>query len=341
MKKRLMVILSIAVVCLLAFTACSTTAPAASSAAASSAAPSVAASAAESSAAAESAATGGRTIGLILISGINSHCQTLETAVTDITEAAGDKLVVLDSQFDTTREVQNIEDLITQKVDGIVLEVTGFDTSQGALQAAKDAGIPVAANDQKVKDPSLVVSQTVSDNNMAGMLCAQDMVKKMGETGEVLVITIPGMTATEERTQGFKDEIAKYPGIKIVGEGNGEGLIDKAAAVTENLMQANPNITGVFGANDPCALGALSAFESAGKLDGVYIYGVDGSAEGQQFIKDGKLAGTVLQKPYDLGKFSTEDLYTVLNGGTIDEANKMRFVDVTLLNSDNIDELGS
>ena len=336
MKKKLLVILAIAVACVFAFAACAQTTETQSESASAESASEEAPSASES--ADESQAQGGRTIGLILISGINSHCQELETAVRAATDAAGDKLVVLDSQFDTAREVQNIEDLITQKVDGIVLEVTGFDTSQGALQAAIDAGIPVAANDQKVKDPSLVISQTVSDNIMAGQLCAQDLVSKMGETGEVLVITIPGMTATEERTQGFVDEISKYPGITIVGEGNGEGLIDKAAAVTENLLQAHPDVKGVFGANDPCALGALSAFESAGKLDGVYIYGVDGSPEAQQFIKDGKMAGSVKQKPYDLGKYSVEDLYTVLNGGTIDESDKMRLVDVTLINSDNVSE---
>ena len=283
-------------------------------------------------------AQGGRTIGLILISGINSHCQELEASVREIVEGRGDRLVVLDSQFDTAREVQNIEDLITQKVDGICIEVTGYDTSTGALQAAKDAGIPVAGNDQMVKADDLVVSQVVSDNVMAGELCAADMIAEIGEEGEVIVISIPGMTATAQRTEGFMKGIADYPGIKVVAEGNGEGLIDKAATITESFIQANPNVKGVFGANDPCALGALSAYVTAGKIDEVKIYGVDGSIEGVQFIKEGKLAGTVRQRPADLGAFSVTDLYTVLDGGTIPESERLKYVEVFLINAANADQ---
>jgi len=290
------------------------------------------------SGAATEPAQGGRTIGLILISGINSHCQELEANVREVVEGRGDRLVVLDSQFDTAREVQNIEDLITQKVDGIVLEVTGYDTSTGALQAAFDAGIPVAANDQMVKAEELVISQVVSDNVMAGELCAEDMIKEIGEEAELIVISIPGMTATAQRTEGFMKGIADYPGLKVVAEGNGEGLIDRAAAITESFIQAHPNVTGVFGANDPCALGALSAYVTAGKIDQVAIYGVDGSMEAVQFIKEGKMAGSVRQRPGDLGRLSVLDLYTVLDGGTIPAGERLKFVEVFLINQANVAE---
>ncbi len=309
-----------------------TTEAAATTAAATTAAATTAA--AETTAAATEAKA--KNIGLVLISGINSHCQELEKGVKSIVEPKGDKVITLDSQFDTSKELQCLEDLISQKVDGIVLEVLGFETSQSALEGAKKANILVVGNDQLVKADDLVVSQTISDSMGAGTLCAQDLVKKMGETGEVLVVNIPGVTASDMREKGFVDEIAKYPGIKIVATINGEGLVDKAAAATEAVMQAHPNIKAVFGINDPCAIGALTAFIAAGKNEGVFFYGVDGSADAFAFIKDGKMTGSVKQNPFDLGTISTIDLYKAFAGETIE--NRAKVVPVTLVNSDNIGE---
>jgi ribose transport system substrate-binding protein len=277
-----------------------------------------------------------KVIGLVLISGINSHCQELVLGVESVVEPKGDELVILDSQFDISIELKSLEDLISQKVDGIVLEVLGFETSTSALESAKEAGILISACDQLVQADELVVSQTVSDNKLAGTLCAQDLVGKMGEEGKVLVINIPGVTAADDREMGFKEEIAKYPGIEIVGTVNGEGLVDKAAAVTESMMQAHPDITAVFGVNDPCVLGALTAFIAAGKNEGVFFYGVDGSPDALNFVKEGKITGTVKQNPFDLGRIAAEDLYKAFEGIKIEDRHKT--VPVLLVTSENVDE---
>lgn len=275
----------------------------------------------------------GRVIGLTLIDRPNPHCQDLERGVREIVEANGDTLVVLDPGFDPVRQVQNMEDLIARKVDGIVIETVDGQAVTGVLNLAKSANIPVVANDQLVEADELVISQTVSDNYQAGVLAAEMLVEKIGGTGNVIILNFVG-SAAKAREDGFRDVVAKHPDVNIVGVADSNGLIDKANAATENFLQAFAQIDGVMGINDQSAMGALAAFQAAGRLEKVAIVAVDGSPEALQFIKEGKMLGTVKQDPYSLGKLSTEDLYRHYSGETIPE--RRRFVPVTPVNQENV-----
>ena len=277
----------------------------------------------------------GRTIGLTLIDGPNPHCQNLERGVKEIAEKNGDTVITLDPGFDPVKQLQNVEDLISRKVDGIVIETVDGSALTSALMDAQRAGIPVVANDHLVDADELVISQTVSDNHQAGVLAGEQLIKKLDGKGKVIILNFVG-SAAKAREDGFREAVAKYPDIEIVGVADGNGLIDKANAATENLLQANPDINGVMGINDQSALGALAAFDAAGKLANVAIVAVDGSPQALQFIKDGKMLATVKQDPYSLGKLSTTDLYTVLDGGKVE--NRLTFVPVTLVTKDNVDQ---
>jgi ABC-type sugar transport system substrate-binding protein len=275
-----------------------------------------------------------RVIGLSLIDGPNPHCQMLEKGVREVAAAEGDEVVVLDPGFDPVKQVQNVEDLISRKVDGIVIETVDGQALTSVLEDAKKAGIPVVANDQLVEADELVISQTVSDNYQAGVLAGEEMIKRINGKGNVIILNFVG-SAAKAREDGFREAIAKHPEIVVVGVADGNGLIEKANAATENLMQANPEIHGVMGINDQSAMGALAAFEAAGRLNEVAIVAVDGSPQAMQFVKEGKMLATVKQDPYMLGKLSTQDLYTHLNGGKVEK--RLTYVPVTLVNAANVD----
>lgn len=277
----------------------------------------------------------GRVIGLTLIDGPNPHCQMLEKGVREVAEAEGDEVVVLDPGFDPVKQLQNVEDLISRKVDGIVIETVDGQALTSVLEDAKKAGIPVVANDQLVEADELVISQTVSDNYQAGVLAGEELIKKINGKGNVIILNFVG-SAAKAREDGFREAIAKYPDIVVVGVADGNGLIEKSNMATENLMQANPDINGIMGINDQSAMGALAAFEAAGRLSDVAIVAVDGSPQAMQFVKEGKMLATVKQDPYMLGKLSTQDLYTVLNGGTVEK--RRTYVPVTLINAANVDQ---
>ena len=101
-----------------------------------------------------------------------------------------------------------------------------------------------------------------------------------------------------ERVRGFKDAVAKYPNIKVVALQNGKQERDFALTVTENMIQANPNLKGIFSVNDEGSLGALRAIESSGK--DIKLVSVDGNPEAIEAIKNGNIfIGTSAQFPRD------------------------------------------
>ena len=259
----------------------------------------------------------------------------LNEGIKKIVEAKGGTLVALDPQLDVNKQIAQIEDLIAQKVDLIFLNPADWKGIKPALEAAKKANIPVIIVDSPVFDDALVESTVASDNWNAGILCAQNLVKLMGEKGNVVVLEHPTAKSAIDRTKSFEEEIAKYPGIKIVAKQASDGQLEKAMPVMENILQANKEINAVMCLNDPTALGVIAALESANRLQGVIIYGVDGSSDAKKMIKAGKLTATAAQFPKEIGRMAAEAAFTKLGGGTIEHNIK---VPVELIDKSNIDK---
>ena len=102
-----------------------------------------------------------------------------------------------------------------------------------------------------------------------------------------------------------------------------------------DLLGRYPNVSAVFPINDPSALGAISALESAGKLDQVTVVTVDGSTEGVKAIQAGKLLSTSAQFPKEIGRIAAEKMYEHLDGKAVDKEVKVR---VELITADVADK---
>ena len=259
----------------------------------------------------------------------------LNDGIKKIVEAKGGTLVALDPQLDVNKQIAQVEDMIAQKVDLIFLNPADWKGIKPALEAAKKANIPVIIVDSPVFDDALVDSTVASDNWNAGVLCAKNLVKLMGEKGNVVILEHPTAKSAIDRTKSFEEEIAKYPGIKIVAKQASDGQLEKAMPVMENILQANKEINAVMCLNDPTALGVIAALESANRLQGVIIYGVDGSSDAKKMIKAGKLTATAAQFPKEIGRMAAEAAFTKLGGGTIEHNIK---VPVELIDKSNIDK---
>ena len=94
--------------------------------------------------------------------------------------------------------------------------------------------------------------------------------------------------------------------------------VDTAMPVMENWLQSFPNLSGVFALNDPSAIGCIAAIESAGKLDQIFVVGVDGSSDGIKSIAEGKLGASAAQDPVKIGSVSVEQCYRVLAGEEVE-----------------------
>ena len=258
----------------------------------------------------------------------------LNNGLKEVIAAHGDELITLDSQFNSLKQKNDISDLILQGADAIFINPVNWEGIKGSLIQAKEKGIPCIIVDAPVKDEDLVLCQVASDNVEAGRLAARALAEVQPES-KVVILHLSVNKACIDRVDGFKEEAAKHPGIEILDIQEGEGTREGARPVMRDLIGRFPELNAVFPINDPSALGAISALESAGKLDEVTVVTVDGSKEGIAAIKAGKLHSTSAQFPKEIGKAAAEQAYKHING---EEVPKNVVIPVELVTAKNADD---
>lgn len=278
------------------------------------------------------------TFGYTCMDGTNPFFVTLEDTIREEVEKNGDKLVSVDPANDVTLQIQQIEDLISQGIDAIFLNPAEAEGILPALDALKEAGIPIINFDTEVADMDYLVSYVGSDNYNAGKVCGEDLVKKCPDGGKIIVLDSPTMNSVVDRTDGFLDAIEGH-GFEIVAQQDAKGNLETSMGIAEDLLQANGDVVAIFGGNDPTALGALAAANAAGLTD-CMIYGVDGSPDIKAELASGEslIEGTGAQSPVGIAKDSVEVMYKYLSGEEVDARYP---VETFMITADNVDEYGT
>src|SRR5699024_6840197 len=188
----------------------------------------------------------------------NPFFQVLEESIREKVEANGDKLITTDPQLDVSLQINQIEDMISQGIDAIFLNPVDWEGIKPALQMLEDANIPIINYDTEVKDFEYVTAFIGSDNKNAGYVAGEDLVKRFPDGGKIAVIDTPTMNSINDRIDGFFEAIEGVD-FEVVAQQNGEGNLETALGIAEDILIANPDIVAIMGGNDPIALGALAA----------------------------------------------------------------------------------
>ena len=259
-----------------------------------------------------------KTLGLVLSTLNNPFFVTLRDGAQKAADAAGAKLIVVDAQDDSAKMTAGIEDLINKKVSAILVNPTDSDAVVPAIQKANEAGIPVFTVDRGANGGT-VVAHIASDNVAGGNMAAEFLCKAINGQGNVVELQgIAGTSAARDRGQGFNDYMAaNCKDAKIVAQQTANFNRDEGLTVFENILQAQPDIAGVFAHNDEMVLGAIQAAEAA-KRTGIVFVGFDAIDDAVQAVKDGKLAATVAQQPAEIGRLAVETALKSLNGEKVE-----------------------
>jgi len=259
------------------------------------------------------------TIGLAISTLNNPFFVDLRDGAQAAADAAGFKLVVLDAQDDPSAQVSQIEDLITQKVDVILINPTDSDAVVPAVEQANQAGIPVITVDRS-SNGGKVVTHIASDNVAGGKMAGEYLLELIGKKGNIVELEgVPGASATRDRGEGFHQAVDGVADVKVVAKQTANFNRNEGLEVMENILQANPDIVGVFAHNDEMALGALEAITAAGKADQIKVVGFDATDDAVAAVKEGRMAGTIAQKPKEMGKLAVEAAQKVIAGQSVDE----------------------
>ncbi len=234
-------------------------------------------------------------------------------------------------------QVNMVENAVNRKVAGIVLAASDADALIPAIKKAWEAKIPVVLIDSLISDAGKPYYQSFlsTDNEAAGALCAKELIAKVGTSGKIAVMSyVAGAGSEIGRVGGFTKYIQANSKLQIVGPFYSQSQMANALNQTTDVLAANPDLVGLFGANEPTAIGMARAIAQAGKAGKVAAIGFDGNQDEQGFVKDGTLHAIAVQGSYQMGSLGVKTLIGVVEGKTVP-----KFVNtgVVMVNKKNID----
>ncbi|MBC7292216.1 MAG: substrate-binding domain-containing protein [Actinotalea sp.] len=263
---------------------------------------------------------GGVRIGLITKTETNPFFVTMRQVAAEYAQERGVQLTALAGEFDGDNEgqVQAMENLIAQGVDGIMITPNNSSGVLGAIEQARAQGIVVIALDTATDPEDAVDATFATDNFEAGRLQGAYVRAVLGDAEPRLIMLdgTAGGTVDTFRHDGFLEGFGLEEGDPaILGMENTQGDQNTAQTAMENLLQRNPDVNAVYTINEPAARGGYAAIEARGLTDQVTIGSIDGGCQGVQDVADGKYAATVMQFPSEMVRQGIDAIAEAAQGG--------------------------
>jgi ribose transport system substrate-binding protein len=235
----------------------------------------------------------------------------------------GYELVALSGEQDPARQNNQLSDFVAQGYDAIFLNPVDSKSSGEGVKKAHQAGVPVFTFDVQVTDEvakDMVAHHIGSDNYQGGRLAGESMMNVTGDQGAIAIITLPEITSCILRRDGFVDYLEENNSkLEIVTELSGKGNRENGYAVATDILQAHPDIVGIFAVNDPSGLGAHAAVEKAKKDDTISVIAFDASPAGKQAVFEKKLYDSPQQFPRKMAVGTVEAFIKYLDGEDLEK----------------------
>lgn len=257
-------------------------------------------------------------VGYLLSDLSNQFFTTLEAGIKSQCEELGLEVVGYDSANDASKDMTNMEDLLTAGVSVVLYNPVDSDAGVSVVELANEKGVPVITVDRGVNGGE-VVCHIASDNVFGAELAANYIVELLGEEGgEVAEIQgMSGASAATDRHTGFDNVMGGAANITVVSSQVGDWDRTKAMGIMETVLTGNPDVKAVFCANDVMALGAVEACQAAGR-DDIIIVGFDADTDAIAAIEEGTMAGTIQQLPDQMGRTAVDSALAFLNGEAVE-----------------------
>src|SRR4051812_2836716 len=241
------------------------------------------------------------TIGLIQIDLSNPFHLGEVDGAKEAARRAGFDLVVTSGEGDVTKQIQAMENLINQGVDAISINFIDAGAFGPTMAKAAAAHIPIICLHSKIEGCAATLG---FDERYTGKIVGEYAVQLLKERykgeakGEVANLQgLLGQGLNTDRSGGFTDVMAQYPGVQVVAQEPTSWDPTKAVSITENWMTAYPDLDLIYGNSDSLTVPAATVVERAGKKDQIMLVSVDGTEPGLEAVRDGVLKSTVLLAP--------------------------------------------
>lgn len=218
-------------------------------------------------------------------------------------------------------QVSLVENAINRGVAGLVLAPSDPEALIRVVQRAYESGIPVVIIDSALGEGAEGAFQAFlsTDNCAAGEQVAKRMIDEAGTTGKVGIMSyVAGVGSEIGRVGCFTTYLQENSDLEIVGPLYSQSQMANALNQTTDMLASNPDLVGIFGANEPTAVGMGRAIEQAGKAGQLTALGFDGNEDLQQFVRDGVLTATAVQGSFAMGEMGVQTVMDILAGETVE-----------------------
>lgn len=234
-------------------------------------------------------------------------------------------------------QVNLVENAINRGVAGIVLAPSDPEALAPAVKRAFESAIPVVIIDSALTEGAKGTYQSFlsTDNCAAGEEVAKRMIAEAGTEGKVAVMSyVAGVGSEIGRVGCFSDYLKANSSLEIVGPYYSQSQMALALNQTTDILASNPDLVGIFGANEPTAVGMGRAIQQAGKAGQLVALGFDGNEDLQQFVREGLMEATAVQGSFAMGDMGVTAVMDILSGTTVEP-----FINtgVVLVDQENID----
>lgn len=249
------------------------------------------------------------------------------------------------AEWNVSLQMPILDAIIAKKPAAILIAPNDKTQMIAPLKKAADAGIAVVCVDTFIGtghfqtgagDADFPIAYVASDNVLGGRMAARALAKAIGEKGSVYVSNVkPNISTTDQREEGFKDEMKNYPNIKVLDTQFNDDDANKAAAQFQAVLGRVPDLAGVFGANLFSAGGAANGAKQAGVAGKVKMAGFDAPESIVAQLKDGTFELTIAQHPAEIGYFGLVAAYAHVTGNPVPTSIGTGF---SVMTKDNIDD---
>lgn len=206
-----------------------------------------------------------------------------------------------DTEAQVDRQIDMLAAALAKKPAAIGFAALDSQAAIPLLKQAQGDEIPVIAFDSGV-DSDIPVATAATDNLAAAALAADKMAELIGGSGKVALVVHDQTSRTGiDRRDGFVDRMkAAHPQVEIVDIQYGAGDQLQSTEIAKAILTANPDLKGMFGANEGSAIGVLNAVAEMNRPE-VVVIGYDSGVQQKEAIRSGKMAGAITQNPVGIG----------------------------------------
>ena len=222
-------------------------------------------------------------------------------------------------ETEVENQINIVQDMITSKVNALVLAACDEQALIPTVQMAVDAGIPVITIDSGVAS-ELPASFVATDNVAGAKMAADTLAGLIGNAGTVgLIPFIKGAATSNMREEGFLEGIKTHPEISVSATLYCQSDVEEAMAVTQDMLTQDAGMKGIFATNEPAAIGAAAALKAAGRAGEVKLVAFDGAEEEIKGLQDGSIHALIVQNPYRMGYLGVKAALDAIAGKPVEK----------------------